>query len=113
MKNGMIIDTLGHKKWYKDDKLHRENDLPAIEYSNGNKCWFINDKLHRLNGPAIEWTDSSKEYWINNKRYSKSEFDNYLKENNLKTSELPETKEEINNHDGMIYNPITKTWSWF
>jgi len=31
----------GDKMWYKNGKLHRENDLPAIEYKNGDRVWFI------------------------------------------------------------------------
>ena len=29
------------KEWRINGKLHRENDLPAVEYSNGRKEWWI------------------------------------------------------------------------
>ena len=44
MKNGLIIGKFGDKRWYKDDKYHRE-DGPAIE---GNKQvpdrWYLEGK---------------------------------------------------------------------
>jgi hypothetical protein len=56
----------GDKLWYISGKLHRDNDLPAIEYANGTKFWYISGKLHRDNDlPAIEWADGSK-FWYKN-----------------------------------------------
>ena len=54
----------GHKYWFLDGKLHRE-DGPAIEYTNGDKEWYLNDKLHREDGPAVEWANGTKEWWLN------------------------------------------------
>ncbi len=31
----------GTKRWYLNDKLHRE-DGPAIEYASGTKYWYLN-----------------------------------------------------------------------
>ena len=42
----------GSKVWYKYGKLHRENDLPAIEYASGTKKWFTNGVLNKII-PAI------------------------------------------------------------
>jgi len=50
--------------------LHRGNDLPAIECSNGSKWWYKEGKLHRENDkPAIEWSNGSKEWWKEGKRH--------------------------------------------
>ena len=63
----------GSKSWYKNGKRHRENDKPAIEYLSGTKVWYINGKRHRENDkPAIEWSNGRKEWWIN---------DNFIKLN--------------------------------
>jgi hypothetical protein len=59
MKNGLVIDEYGHRWWYKDDELHRE-DGPAIEYTNGDKSWYQNGLRHRLDGPAIEYSDGEE-----------------------------------------------------
>lgn len=52
-----IIYPNGIQYWCKNDKLHRDNDLPAIVISRSNfqaKHWFINGQLHRDNDlPAI------------------------------------------------------------
>jgi len=37
------------KYWYINEKLHRENDKPAIEYPSKNKEWFINGKFIKQN----------------------------------------------------------------
>ena len=63
------IEFANSKYWYKNDKRHRDNDLPAIEFYNGNKWWFKNGKLHRDNDlPAIE-RDGYKSWYKNNKDY--------------------------------------------
>ena len=67
---------MANKHYYKNAGytiLHRENDLPAIEYYDGAKLWYVNDKLHRENGPAIEYPDGSKSWWLNGKEISEEE----------------------------------------
>jgi len=50
------IDEYGNKFYYLNGQLHRNNDLPAIEWADGTKSWWVNGKLHRENDlPAIEW----------------------------------------------------------
>ncbi len=85
----------GDKKWYLNDKLHREDGPaiersngdkfwflngkhhreggPAAEYANGDKFWYLNDKRHREGGPACEWTDGYKEWWLNGKRLTEED----------------------------------------
>ena len=89
-----IIEEQGIKEWYRNGKLHRDGDLPAVECVNGTKEWYRNGKLHRegdlpavvcqcnehsiykfwyRNGelhregdlPAIEWPNGTK-YWYKN-----------------------------------------------
>jgi predicted ATP-binding protein involved in virulence len=49
------VDKYGTERWYnKDEKLHRDNDLPAVIYSDGSKFWYQNGERHRDNNlPAI------------------------------------------------------------
>ncbi len=61
MKNGLIIDSAGTKKYYYEDKLHR-TDGPAVEWSNGDKEWWFNNKKHRLYGPAVECNNGNNGY---------------------------------------------------
>lgn len=43
----MVIYENGDKYWYKEDKLHLEGDLPAIECLNGSKSWYKEGLRHR------------------------------------------------------------------
>ena len=60
------VDDAGTKRWYLNDKLHRE-DGPAIEYANGSKCWYLNGKRHRTDGPAVECANGNKYWYLNDK----------------------------------------------
>jgi len=39
------LENLG---WYKNGKLHRDNDKPAIIWNNGDMSWYINGKFIRI-----------------------------------------------------------------
>ncbi len=52
----------GTKVWYKNDIIHRDDDLPSIEYANGAKCWHQNGQLHRIGKPAMI-QDDGIQYW--------------------------------------------------
>lgn len=56
--------------WWLNGKLHREEDLPAWELSNGFvRKWYRHDKLHRDGGrPAVEYGED-REWWVNGKRH--------------------------------------------
>ena len=68
MKNGLIIDKYENKRWYLNDKLHRE-DGPAVKYTDGSKCWYLNGKRHREDGPAVEYADGEKLWYLNGERH--------------------------------------------
>ncbi len=64
----MKTDEYGNKRWYLNDKLHRE-DGPAVEWADGDKYWYLNDELHREDGPAVEWADGDKAWYLKGKRH--------------------------------------------
>ena len=44
------VDMYATKRWKNEDgKLHRDNDLPAVEWKSGGKEWWINGSLDREN----------------------------------------------------------------
>jgi hypothetical protein len=53
----VVVDD-GSTRWRVNGLLHREGDLPAIEYSDGSKEWWLNGLPHREGGPAVEWVGS-------------------------------------------------------
>jgi hypothetical protein len=58
----------GGKYWYILGKIRRDNDLPAYEGVDGTKYWYILGQRHRDNDlPAIEWADGSKFWYISGK----------------------------------------------
>ena len=69
------VDQYGNKFWYNSKgELHRENDLPAIEYADGRKSWYLNDKLHRENDlPARELVNGDKFWYLNDKRHREND----------------------------------------
>jgi len=60
----------GDKFWFKNGLRHCDNDLPAVEYKNGPKYWYKNNKLHRDNDlPAIEYANGRKVWYRNGEIY--------------------------------------------
>jgi hypothetical protein len=50
----MLKGKLLEENWYVNNKLHRENDLPAyINYQSEEKKWFFHGFLHREKKPAV------------------------------------------------------------
>lgn len=56
----------GTQRWFKDDKLHRE-DGPAVICGNGYKAYYINGDFHRDDGPAVVRSNGYKAYYVNGK----------------------------------------------
>jgi len=58
--NGIYINTAGDEYHYKNNELHRDDDLPAVILKDGTKKWYINGKLTRNNKQApILWYDGT------------------------------------------------------
>jgi hypothetical protein len=58
------------KEWFQYGYAHRDDDKPAVEYTNGRREWFRWNERHRINGPAVITADGSVEYWIDGRRYN-------------------------------------------
>ena len=59
-------DELVIKEWIRNGKLHRDGDLPVVEYANGTKYWYKHNKMHRDGDlPAIVSAYGTK-YWYKN-----------------------------------------------
>jgi hypothetical protein len=54
----------GTLEWYYKGRLYRADDKPAIIYGSGTRHWYYNDKLHRSNDlPAIIYSNDQKEWY--------------------------------------------------
>jgi hypothetical protein len=52
------------QEWYKEGKLHRDYDLPAITKANGDQHWYKEGKRHRDGDlPAIIHEQYGHRYW--------------------------------------------------
>jgi outer membrane lipoprotein-sorting protein len=61
------VNKYGTERWYnKDHRLHRDNDLPAVIYSDGGKEWFQNGELHRDNDLPAVIKSNGTQYWYQN-----------------------------------------------
>jgi hypothetical protein len=95
------IDEYGTKRWYINNKLHRE-DGPAVECADGYKAWYINGKLHRENGPAAEYADGDKCWYINDVELTEEQFNNRTNKNltpSVKVVEIDGVKYELKKLD--------------
>jgi hypothetical protein len=77
MRQGKIVDEHGNTFYYKDNKLHSYNDLPAIIYSSGAKFWYQNGKIHRLDGPAETYVNGKEYYYIDDSQLTKKQHANH------------------------------------
>ena len=63
-----------NKIYYKNNKPHRDNDLPAIIWKDGSRVWYENGKSHRDNGkPSHIYSDGYME-WYKDDMYIKSNY---------------------------------------
>ena len=77
MKNGLLIDEQGTRRWYQNGELHR-TDGPAIEWPNGNHWWYQNGKKHRTDGPAIEYSNGDHWWFLEAVEHSFEEYVNKI-----------------------------------
>jgi antitoxin component YwqK of YwqJK toxin-antitoxin module len=64
------IDEYGNQFWYKNGKFHRDNDLPAMIFSDGRQFWFKNGQMHRDNDlPATIYPNGQLQEWFQNGKF--------------------------------------------
>jgi len=77
-EDGPAIEYLsGTKYWCINGEMHRDGNLPAVEFSNGDKFYYIHGKAHREDGPASEYVNGTKFYYLDGIEFSEQ---NYWKE---------------------------------
>ena len=64
--SNLEVDMYGTKRWYNEvGELHRDGDLPAVEWKSGGKEWWINGILDRENDlPTIVYVTGTT-VWFN------------------------------------------------
>jgi hypothetical protein len=65
-----MVSEDGSQAWYIDGELHREDDKPAIIRENGDTEWYWNGRLNREDDkPAVEKTNGEKAWYIDGFRH--------------------------------------------
>jgi hypothetical protein len=77
-----IVVSFGNKRWYKDEVCHRDDDLPAIEWSNGSKWWYKDGKLHRVGGPSMMRSNGTQLWYFEGHEVTKEQ--NFINRSVLK-----------------------------
>lgn len=68
IKNGKYEEN-GDIIYYSNNKIHRDNDLPAITRKDGSLEWWFNGLPHRENNPADIRKDGSKYWYFNGQKH--------------------------------------------
>ncbi len=65
----LTVRSDGSKIYFKNNLLHRANDLPAIVLGNGDQQWWFEGKLHRVDDkPTVVYANGHQEWYIKGKR---------------------------------------------
>lgn len=89
------------KKWYKNDELHRDNDLPAIEHAYF-KEWWREGLRHRDNDlPAVEFNNKEHKEW-----WSKGRLHREKGPAKICTYKIINYRKKVWYYDGNIHNLI-------
>ena len=71
LKSIRTVSPWGDVDWRNSQgQIHRDYDLPAVEYQDGRKVWFQNGLVHRDGDrPAFEGQNGAKQWYRNGKRH--------------------------------------------
>lgn len=63
-----LIFTDGDLEWWTYNKHHCDSDRPAVDCARGNLGWYNHGKRHRDGGqPAVVCADGTQEWWVDGK----------------------------------------------
>ena len=66
MTDTMITDTRGTRYWYRDGRLHRDSDLPAVTCADGTRHWYRDGRPHRDGDlPAVTHAGGTRHWYRN------------------------------------------------
>jgi hypothetical protein len=61
----------GTRYWYKEGKLHRGGDKPAVKDADGYRAWYKDGKLHRDGDrPAVKYPNGTREWYKDGVKYT-------------------------------------------
>ncbi len=75
MRSIKTVDKDGDIMYRNENGEFHRTDGPAYERPSDYKAWIINGKFHREDGPARIYSDGDEYYYLNDKRYSKEDWE--------------------------------------
>jgi hypothetical protein len=57
-----VVHDDGTKEWRVNGELHRDNDLPAVEYANGDRAWYTRGEHARKGAPPFVYANGDKRW---------------------------------------------------
>ena len=105
------INSAENQLWYKNGKLHRDNDLPAENWKNGSQKWYKNGKQHRDNDmPAVISKDGNQYWYKNGKFHRDNDLPAVIYSNGRKEWHQNGKLHRDNDLPAMIYPDGTQVW---
>ena len=105
-----IISSDGIRAWYKDGKVHRDNDLPALT-NDGPQAWYRNGEQHRDNDlPAVINTNGTQSWYQNNKLHRNNDLPALIREDGSKTWYQDGKIHRYNGLPAVVYPDGTSEW---
>ena len=73
LAHGIYVNSRGDVFWYQNGKRHRNDDKPAIVFSDGTRHWYRNDKLHRDNDKPAVVCDNGDMFWYRDGKFMRED----------------------------------------
>jgi hypothetical protein len=73
----VVISAMGDQRWYRNRRLHRDGDLPAVVMFTHTgrpryRAWYRHGRQHReRDKPAVISSDGARSWYINGRQYRK------------------------------------------
>ena len=101
----------GDQYWYKNEEIHRDDDLPAIITSEGDKYWYRNGLPHRDNDlPAVIFVSGTQEWYQNGERHRDNDLPAIIKLNGYQSWYKYGKKHRDYDLPAMIYSNGDQFW---
>lgn len=99
--------------WRLNGQLHRENDLPAIEWACGKREWWVHGRRHRDNDrPAVD-NSCSTEWWVDGKLHREYDLPAVVRFNNTQEWYKHGRRHRDNDLPAMVWGGGQGAQEWY
>jgi hypothetical protein len=65
MPDGLEVNVRGDQRWFKNNRLHREDGPAVVFVKSGYWAWYFEGWRHRLDGSAVRLENGREQWWVN------------------------------------------------